>query len=116
MPKSRNRVISGTYEGKLIGHNRNAAYIILNLTNLVFLTKENIVSIELIDADSDISVPSSAIRGFVGEMLLGPVGLLGAITAKRNERYILGIEFKNGDRSVIEIDEVLLEMIRAANF
>lgn len=115
MPKARNIVIAGSFEGRPVSHSGKDAYIILKRAELLHLTSENIALLELIDSDSDISVPSSAIRGFIGEMLLGPIGLLGAATAKRNERYILGVEFKDGKRSVVEIDEVLYGLIQAAS-
>lgn len=86
----------------------------LETCRAAILTNNNIALVELIDSDSDISAPNSAIRGFIGEMLLDPIGLLGAATAKRNKRYILGIEFKDCKRSVIEVDEVIFSFIRAA--
>lgn len=115
MPKARNIVIAGSYEGRPVSHSGKDAYIVLKRAELLHLTSENIALLELIDSDSDISVQSSAIRGLIGEMLLGPVGLLGAATAKRSERYILGMEFKDGKQSVVEIDEVLYGLIQAAS-
>ena len=62
------------------------------------------------------SVVSAATRGFIGEMLLGPVGLAAAVTAKRHEVHIVGIEFRDGERSVIESDSELYKLLAASCF
>ena len=116
MARARNRVIAGDYGGKLVGRVGSKAYIILSLANLLYLDAEHVESLELIDEDSELSVGNAAVRGFVGEMLLGPVGLAAAVTAKRHEAYIVGIVFKDGKRSVVEVDAAAYRALRLSIF
>lgn len=115
MPRARNKVIAGAHNGKIVGHMGTTPYIILKITETLTLDASNVEKIELIDESSDISVSSAAARGFIGEMLFGPIGLAAAGTAKRDERFILGIVFHNGERSVLEVDGELCRLIAAAN-
>ncbi|WP_165253072.1 hypothetical protein [Adlercreutzia sp. ZJ304] len=115
MPKARNKVIAGAYKGKIVSSAGMTPYIILKLTKTLNLDKTNVSHLELIDESSDISVASAATRGFIGEMLLGPIELVTAGTAKRDERYIVDAVFKDGQRSVLEIDGDLYRLLAVTN-
>lgn len=114
MTKARNKVIAGAYEGKRVARSGASACIILTLAKTVVLDASTIEQIELIDEPSNIDMASAATRGFIGEMLFGPIGLAAAATAEREERYILGIVFRDGQRSVIEVDGDLYRLIAAS--
>lgn len=114
MARARNMVIAGDYEGKIVCRLGNTATLILGLNETLSLASPGIDHIELIDESSDLSVASAATRGFIGEILFGPIGLAAAATAKRNERYILGIVFQNEKRCVIEVDGDLYRLIVSA--
>lgn len=116
MTRARNKVISGDYEGKLVGSFSSTAYIILKLGNNLDLNRFTVDNIVPLDDDSQISVASAATRGFIGELLLGPIGLVAAATAKRNGIHIVGIEFKDGKRSVVEIDDKIYKALISACF
>lgn len=105
MAKARNRVIAGDYQGKLVGGSLGEAFISLALTKFLYLNKETVETVVPLDDDSQISVTSAAMRRIVGELLLGPVGLIAAATARRNGIHVVGIEFKDGKRSVLEVDD-----------
>lgn len=105
MAKASNKVIAGDYQGKLVGGSFSEAFISLTLTKFLYLNRETVSSVTPLDDDSQISVASATMRGLVGELLLGPIGLVAAATAKRNGIHILGIEFNNGKRSVVEVDD-----------
>lgn len=105
MAKASNKVIAGDYKGKLVGGSFGEAFISLTMTKLLYLNKETVGSLTPLDDDSQISVASAAMRGLVGELILGPIGLVAAATAKRNGVHIVGIEFKDGKRSVVEVDD-----------
>ena len=72
MAKARNRVIAGDYQGKLVGGSLGGAFISLALTKFLYLNKETVETVVPLDDDSQISVTSAAMRGIVGELLLGP--------------------------------------------
>lgn len=105
MARASNRVIAGDYKGKLVGGSFGEAFISLAMTKLLYLNKDTVSSLTPLDDDSQISVASAAMRGLVGELVLGPIGLIAAATAKRNGIHIVGIEFKDGKRSVVEVDD-----------
>ena len=105
MARARNKVIAGDYKGKLVGGSFGEAFISLSMTKFLYLNKETVGSLTPLDDDSQISVASAAMRGLVGELVLGPIGLVAAATAKRNGIHIVGIEFKDGKRSVVEVDD-----------
>lgn len=105
MARARNKVIAGDFKGKLVGGSFGEAFISLTMTKFLCLNKETVGSLTPLDDDSQISVASAAMRGLVGELVLGPIGLVAAATAKRNGIHVVGIEFKDGKRSVVEVDD-----------
>lgn len=105
MARACNKVIAGDYKGKLVGGSFGEAFISLTMTKFLYLNKETVGSLTPLDDDSQISVASAAMHGLVGELVLGPIGLVAAATAKRNGIHIVGIEFKDGKRSVVEVDD-----------
>lgn len=114
MPKARNKVIEGAYNGRLVSSIGSRAYISLGLMKPLYIDATTVKRWELIDESSDLSVASAATRGFIGEVLLGPIGLAAAATARRDERYILGMVFRNEKRCVIEVDGDLYRLIVSA--
>lgn len=105
MARASNKVIAGDYKGKLVGGSFGEAFISLTMTKFLYLNKDTVSSLTSLDDDSQISVASAAMRGLVGELVLGPIGLIAAATAKRNGIHIVGIEFKDGKRCVVEVDD-----------
>ena len=109
--KAKNRVIAGDYEGKPILRTFGKLYIFINsgLKKVaeINLNNETIRNYEVIGAQEDRKVMSAVGRAFVGGLIIGPIGLLAALSAKRKGIYILAVEFHDGKRSLIEIDESL---------
>ncbi|MFF2179422.1 hypothetical protein ACFVT8_23665 [Lysinibacillus sp. NPDC058147] len=102
---AQNKVIAGEYEGSLVmGFVTPGVY-----TNPkqppIELTKENVSNYEVITEEHRKSAASGITRGLVGGALLGPVGLLAGLTAKSKGTHVIAVEFKDGKKSLIEIDE-----------
>lgn len=116
MGKARNKVISGDYKGKLVTCSFGSVSIALSLTKLLNLTSESVEAVVPLDEEVQLSVPSAAIRGFVGEMLLGPIGLVAAASAKQRSIHTVGIQFQDGKRSVLEVDDKTYKAIVTACF
>ena len=56
-------------------------------------------------------------RGLVGGALLGPVGLLaGGLSAKNKGIYQVAVQFKDGSRSLIEIDDKIYKALISSCF
>ena len=111
MTRARNRVISGDYQGKLVGHGSGNPFISLSFAKLLFLDPSTVASVAVLGEDSEASVASAATRGFIGKMLFGPIGLAAAATAKRSGIHVLEVKFKDGKRSVLEVDDKVYEAI-----
>lgn len=69
------------------------------------LNKTTVSQYELITEEHRKSAISGVSRGLVGGALLGPVGLLAGLSAKNKSTHTLAIEFTDGKRSLIEIDD-----------
>lgn len=109
---ARNKVIAGDYEGKYLAAAAGKASINLGLFNMLYLTKDNIEAYEIMDESKNKSAASAVGRGLVGGFLLGPVGLVaGGITAKNKGTYIVAIQFKDGKKSLVEVDEKIYKAI-----
>lgn len=112
MAKAKNKVIAGDYNGKLIISVYSNAKIVIGLFKKdIELNKDTIESYELITDEHRKSAVSGVARGLVGGALLGPVGLLAGLSAKNKGIYQVAIQFKDGKRSLIEVDDKIYNAI-----
>lgn len=117
MAAAKNRVIAGDYAGQLIGGGGVAQPSIIggygfSLKNKLLLNKTTVEAYEVITDEHRKSAASGVARGLVGGALLGPVGLLaGGLSAKSKGIYQVAIQFKDGKRSLIEIDEKIYKSL-----
>ncbi len=110
MANAKNKVIAGYYQGHVIHGGFGTIFIDGNPT--VNLDKYNVRNFELVDSSSQKSMSSGLARGLVGGALLGPVGMIaGGATAKNKGIYTVAIEFRDGNRSLIEIDDKLYKIL-----
>ena len=76
-----------------------------------------IESYELITDEHRKSAKSGIARGLVGGALLGPVWMLaGGMSAKSKGIYQIAIQFKDGKRSLLEVDDKIYKAIIQACF
>ncbi len=74
-------------------------------------------SYELITDEHRKSAKSGIARGLVGGALLGPIGILaGGMSAKSKGIYQVAIQFKDGKRSLLEVDDKIYKAIIQACF
>lgn len=102
---AKNTVIAGDYEGKSIIKTFGLIAIGIGFGNNLNLDKTTVESYELITEEHRKSAVSGVSRGLIGGALLGPVGLLAGLSAKSKGTHTLAVQFKDGKRSLIEIDE-----------
>jgi hypothetical protein len=106
MAKAKNKVIAGEYEGKVVGCGGGTPFIQIGLFKTLEITSKTVDSYELITDEHRKSASSGVARGLVGGALLGPVGLLaGGLSAKSKGIYQVAVQFKDGNKSLIEIDD-----------
>ena len=107
-----NIVIAGDYEGKELIRSGNNVSInlggsFLNSKTLP-LTKSTVESYSTVDENYRKSAKSAVGRGLVGGFLLGPVGLLaGGLSAKNKGSHTLQINFQDGKKSLVLVDDKL---------
>ena len=108
---AKNKVIAGDYEGNPIANGINHLLIMTGLFKKVKLTKETVESYEVMDEESRTSATSAVGRGILGSLLLGPIGAAAALSAKKKGTYVVAIQFKDGKKSLLEIDDKLYKVL-----
>lgn len=101
---AKNTVIAGDYLYKSVSTVLGMPAIGIGFGKSLFLDKDNVESYELITDEHRKSAVSGVSRGLVGGVLLGPVGLLAGLSAKNKSTMVVAIEFKDGKKSLIEMD------------
>lgn len=101
---TKNKVIAGDYMGLEIFCFDNI-YIHDPFGVDIELNKETIKTYEIVDEESKKSASSMIGRAALGAAILGPIGLLAGATARRKGIYTVAIEFNDGKKSLLEIDE-----------
>ena len=97
-----NKVIAGYLEGEKVREGSGILYVGTDAA-----AKWTIEEYEVVSDEKNISLSSGIIRGVAGRLLLGPWGTLAALTAKKKGVYVVALKWKNGNKSLIEIDEKL---------
>lgn len=112
MATAKNRVIAGDYEKKIVVCSWGMAKIKLSLTESLDLDKYSVDSYEVVNDERHISGTSSAARSLLGGALLGSAGAFaGGISAKTKGIYTIAVYFKDGKRSLMEVDDNIYKAI-----
>ena len=111
---AKNMVIAGDYMGKAIVVMGGIAQIAVSKqwTENRHLDRFDAEEYQVLTEDIKKSAASGIARGIVGGTLLGPVGMLaGGMSAKNKGTYQIAIQFKDGKRSLIEVDDKIYKGI-----
>ncbi|UKS29935.1 hypothetical protein LOZ80_13750 [Paenibacillus sp. HWE-109] len=108
---AQNKVIAGEYTGKYVISTVSYIGIILGFTKKIIIDKDTVEDYEVINEDITKSAISAVGRGLIGNFLVGPVGLLAGLSAKNKGAYTIAIQFKDGTRSLIEVDDKIYKGI-----
>lgn len=136
MASAANRVIAGDYSGKYIKYglldsrviiqkvsscdcwvssklrdNPNLKEVKLNSFGELEITKNNITNYEVITEEKMKSGTSAIMRGALGAAVLGPIGILAGLTAKTKGIHTVAIEWVNGKKSLIEVDDKIYKKL-----
>lgn len=107
MTKTKNKIITGDYKKKKVDSNGMAR--IFKTTNL---NNKNVKAYEMITDKHQKSSNSRVTRNIVSSTLLGPVGMLaGELSAKSKGIYQFAIQFKYGEKNLLEVDNKLYKAI-----
>ena len=112
-----NKVIAGKYEGKSIISTSGRVFISIGVFSPLELTNDIITSYEVLNGEQRKSAKSGIARGLVGGALFGGVGALaGGLSAKSKGKYQIALEFYDGEKSLLEVDDKIYKLIMKALF
>ena len=103
---AKNRVIAGDYNGAMVA----TSFGIITIGGMK-VEKWTVEAYEVITEEHRKSAASGIARGLVGGAILGPVGLLAGLTAKNKDTYNVAIAWKDGKKSLIEVDDKIYKAI-----
>lgn len=119
MASAKNKVIAGDYEGRKVTISFGTVQISSFLGN-ISVDNKTVSAYELVTDEHRKSASSGAARGLVGgtvgTLVAGPVGLVagglaGSLSAKNKGIYQIAIQFKDGKRSLLEVDDKIYHAI-----
>ena len=114
---AKNKVIAGDYSGyKIITKNFQICIDLVDNNLVILLNKKNIENYEIITEDKVKSSSTAILRGMAGVALFGGIGVLAGLSAKNKGIYTIAIQWTNGKRSLIEIDDKLYKKFIADMF
>lgn len=117
MANAKNKVIAGDYNGCKVIINNNKILVDATYHNINTILNNNLVeSYDLITEETMKSGTSAILRGMAGVALLGGVGILAGLSAKNKGIYTIAIQWKDGKKSLIEIDDKLYKKFVADMF
>lgn len=118
MASAKNEVIKGDYMSWSVFKGYKEPYLHLTFGGQkdIILNKSTIESYEVITEEQRKSGTSAVLRAGVGTVLLGGIGLLAGLSAKNKGIYVVAIQFKDGKKSLIEIDDKIYKQLVEAMF
>lgn len=112
MAKAKNTVLAGDYAGRNVLCKGKKIYFEKLMYAPVVVDETTVARYEVIDKESSKSLSSAFGRGLVGSALFGTVGMAaGVMSAKNATSVIISIEFNNGDKSLVEVDQKIYKVL-----
>ena len=125
MASAKNKVLSGDYVDDNVRIEGLGTRLVFGYgkednpftsTTHITLDKSTVESYEVLTEDKVKSASSTMLRAGAGALLLGPVGLLAGVSGKTKGIYNVAILFKNGKKSLIEIDDAHYKVLMKVLF
>lgn len=113
---AKNKVIAGDYENHYVAAGLGTVILGWNFKTTAHINKNTVESYDVVTEEKVKSASSAITRGAVGAFLLGPVGLLAGASAKNKGVYVVAVFFKDGKKSLLEVDEKIYKCILKALF
>lgn len=104
---AKNQVIDGDFKGAMVDLddgviNLREAWTCKHLTSIDYVT---VARCQIIGESYSKSATSAVGRAAVGAFFLGPVGLLAGLSAKNKGTHTIAVYFKDGNKSIVEVDD-----------
>lgn len=116
MANAKNKVVEGNYKGNTISSSLGSVFIDTSFTNMVAIDKHTVEEYDVLDSESKTSGTSAVSRATVGAFFLGPAGLLFGMGAKKKGIHLIAIQFRDGKKSLLEVDDKIHKAILKAMF
>ncbi len=113
-----NKVIAGDFKGKSVcAPVSGDPYILISVIKTQKINKETVESIEVVKETEKISSTSAMRRSSAASVFGGKsAGYAAALGAKKKGTHLLSITFRDGKRSLIEIDDRLEKRITISTY
>ncbi len=109
----KNVVVSGDYKNSMVSLGFSGLYI-STFQKKVKINKGTVEEYDVLSEERKTSGASAVGRAAVGSFFLGPVGLLAGATAKKKGVHTVAIQFKDGKKSLLELDDKMYkELVRS---
>lgn len=96
---TKNIVLEGKYKNSKIKGTSDLRIV----DNMMLICKNQVKSYTVIDESNKDQY--SFWKGALGVALLGGIGAVAGLRGKKNKEYLVALEWKDGDKSLISIDE-----------
>lgn len=96
---TKNIVLEGKYKNSKIKGTSDLRIV----ENMIPICKNQVKSYTVIDESNKDQY--SFWKGALGVALLGGIGAVAGLRGKKNKEYLVALEWKDGDKSLISIDE-----------
>ena len=108
-----NCVLEGEYKNYKIRRGSDCPWIDVD-NKIINLNKGNIDTYDVITEEKVKSGTSAILRGLVGTAIFGPIGAIAGYSAKTKGTYLIAVLFKNGKKSLLQINDIIYkEFVRA---
>lgn len=112
-----NVVLSGDYAGASVVLERTGNLVLMAPGAPLYLNNQTVEKYAVANDNQSRSTGSTIKRAVVGNALLGRKGMVaGAATAKKVTTYEVAVDFKDGKRSLIQLDEAAYKALVRASF
>lgn len=102
--RAQNRVIAGDYEKSEVHIKGGKPFLSTGFSKRLFINGTTVKTYEVLNDEHQKSLSSGVARG----ILFGAVGVVaGGVSGKTKGVYQIAVEFKNGKKSLLEVDETI---------
>lgn len=110
-----NKVIGGDYRGQGLMRTINGVNITLPFFKMIKICKDTVDSYEVLDKNAQTSSFDAVRRANNWSFFFGSSGYAAALGANK-KTYLIAIQFKDGKRSLLEVDYKIFKSITSALF
>ncbi|MDD7625020.1 MAG: hypothetical protein PUJ56_02400 [Butyricicoccus sp.] len=101
----KNGVIAGDYKGYDMIRFFGKIHLMGILPPPIIIDKTTVERYEVVDKNNETSISSAFGRAAAGSLLFGPIGLAAGFTAQKKNIHTIALYFKDGKKSLLEVND-----------